>query len=272
MSMREELREELSALAAIFEGCVSHSSTAEGVTVVVELPAPPLRLLFLCPADYPSVAPVVSCPQLRSRASELAALVDELAGSELLFQAVSLALSLVQDAQCGAEEEEEEDDAEALARELAGYELGVRGEDSVPLPLHPRVQHGPATVERKSVFQAHLARVECMADVLAFRAAIVGDKKFGRATHNVFAYRFESHSAGGSVLHHDCDDDGEKAAGARLAELLRMLGACGVAVIVSRWFGGTLLGADRFRCIGRSARALLEAHGLAPRGEPRKHR
>lgn len=35
------------------------------------------------------------------------------------------------------------------------------------------------------------------------------------------------------------------------------MGLDGVAVIVSRWFGGTLLGPDRFKFICNSARQLL---------------
>jgi putative IMPACT (imprinted ancient) family translation regulator len=40
------------------------------------------------------------------------------------------------------------------------------------------------------------------------------------------------------------------------------MGADGVAVIVSRWFGGTLLGPDRFKFISNAARRLLEAQGV----------
>jgi len=39
--------------------------------------------------------------------------------------------------------------------------------------------------------------------------------------------------------------------------MLRLMGLDGVAVIVSRWFGGTLLGPDRFKFICNSARQLL---------------
>lgn len=60
------------------------------------------------------------------------------------------------------------------------------------------------------------------------------------ATHNIFAYRFTCPKTG--VAHHDCDDDGETAAGGRLAELLRLMPADGVAVVVTRHFGGILLG------------------------------
>ena len=67
--------------------------------------------------------------------------------------------------------------------------------------------------------------------------------QISKATHNIFAYRFTDAVSG--VCYHDCDDDGETAAGSRLAEILRLMGASGVAVIVSRWFGGTLLGTSR---------------------------
>ena len=64
------------------------------------------------------------------------------------------------------------------------------------------------------------------------------------------------------VVHHDFDDDGETAAGGRVAEMVRLMGVSDVAIIVTRWFGGILLGADRFKHINNVARTLLENHGL----------
>ena len=40
--------------------------------------------------------------------------------------------------------------------------------------------------------------------------------------------------------------------------MMRLMGAQNVAVIVSRWFGGILLGPDRFKYICNAARNLLE--------------
>lgn len=54
-----------------------------------------------------------------------------------------------------------------------------------------------------------------------------------------------------------CDDDGEAAAGGRLAHLLTLLGAENVLVVVTRWFGGVLLGPERFKHINRAARDAL---------------
>lgn len=62
-------------------------------------------------------------------------------------------------------------------------------------------------------------------------------------------------------LFQDCDDDGESAAGGRLLHLLQILDARNVAVVVSRWYGGVLLGPARFTHINNAARNLLEASG-----------
>ena len=42
-----------------------------------------------------------------------------------------------------------------------------------------------------------------------------------------------------------CDDDGETHAGGRMLHLLEILDATNVIVIVTRWYGGILLGPDR---------------------------
>lgn len=47
----------------------------------------------------------------------------------------------------------------------------------------------------------------------------------------------------------------------------RLMDANNIIVVVSRWFGGILLGADRFKFICNSARFLLEAHGYGTKGK-----
>jgi putative IMPACT (imprinted ancient) family translation regulator len=108
-----------------------------------------------------------------------------------------------------------------------------------------------------------------MAEVNDFRSAVLSDKRVARATHNIFAYRFTDVVG---LVHHDCDDDGETAAGSRLAETLRLMGVNNVAVIVTRWFGGVLLGPDRFKYICNSARNLLESNGIPDSLKVSKHK
>jgi putative IMPACT (imprinted ancient) family translation regulator len=59
-------------------------------------------------------------------------------------------------------------------------------------------------------------------------------------------------------LKHDNDDDGEDAAGGRLAMLLDVRDEDGVLVVVSRWYGGIHLGPRRFAVIANVARELLD--------------
>jgi hypothetical protein len=127
------------------------------------------------------------------------------------------------------------------------------------------VRHGPVRTEQKSSFQSHFSIVHSMEDVHLFRDIVCDDKKVSRATHNIFAYRFTCPSSG--VVYHDHDDDGETAAGSRLAEMIRLMRVDNVAVIVSRWFGGVLLGPDRFKLICNSARDVLEEHGYGHRSK-----
>jgi putative IMPACT (imprinted ancient) family translation regulator len=63
-----------------------------------------------------------------------------------------------------------------------------------------------------------------------------------------------------SILKHDNDDDGEDAAGGRLAQLLQMRNENGILIVVSRWFGGILLGSKRFGIITNVAREGLVKH------------
>jgi hypothetical protein len=90
--------------------------------------------------------------------------------------------------------------------------------------------------------------------------------KCANATHNIFAFRFTHPETG--IVHHDCDDDGECAAGTRMAEMMRLMGVSGVAVVVTRWYGGVKLGPDRFKCISNAARQLLEQEGFVQQGAP----
>ncbi len=56
---------------------------------------------------------------------------------------------------------------------------------------------------------------------------------------------------------HDNDDDGEDAAGSKLAYLLDMRKDGDVLVAVSRWYGGIHLGPKRFAQIFNVVRVLL---------------
>lgn len=129
----------------------------------------------------------------------------------------------------------------------------------------PEIFHGEPLVDRKSIFQAHLAVVHSPAEAELVLRALKRDRKIARATHNIVAYRIVHPATGG--LSQDNDDDGETAAGGRLAHLLSVMEVENLVVIVSRWYGGVHLGSDRFKHINNVARLLIEESGLTKRGE-----
>jgi hypothetical protein len=118
---------------------------------------------------------------------------------------------------------------------------------------------GEPLVDRNSTFIAHLCYVSSEHEVKeALYQLISSSTKIQRASHNMYAWRLtEELPDGTSVKKHDNDDDGEDAAGSRMAQLLHMRGDDGVLVVVSRWFGGVHLGPKRFAHITNVARDLL---------------
>ncbi|KAG2175919.1 hypothetical protein INT44_000397 [Umbelopsis vinacea] len=122
----------------------------------------------------------------------------------------------------------------------------------------PEIKSGESLIDRKSVFVGHVATVNSVEQVQAVRRKLLQNKKIAKATHNILAYRIELDSG---VIAQDHDEDGETAAGGRLLHLLQILEVTNVVVIVSRWYGGIHLHADRFKDINNSARQVLEANG-----------
>lgn len=119
--------------------------------------------------------------------------------------------------------------------------------------------HGEPIIDRRSTFQAHLSPVDCLEQMKKAVNKLMENKKISEATHNIRAYRIQGDQP--HTFIQDCDDDGETHAGSRLLHLLEILEAKNVLIVVSRWFGGTKLGADRFKHINNAARDLLDKCG-----------
>jgi hypothetical protein len=121
---------------------------------------------------------------------------------------------------------------------------------------------GEPLLDRKSAFQAHICAVHSEKEAReALHQLITSSSKIQRATHNMSAWRVvETFPDGRTIVKHDNDDDGEDAAGSKLAYLLDMRKDENVLVVVSRWYGGVQLGPKRFAHIVNVARELLVAN------------
>jgi len=116
-------------------------------------------------------------------------------------------------------------------------------------------------VDRKSIFVGRSIEVHSRAEA---NAALLwlkrNNKKVARATHNIVAWRLVENG----VLMQDNDDDGEDAAGGRLAHLLDIMDIKNVMLVVSRWYGGIQLHGDRFKHISNAGREALQNGGFLP--------
>ena len=110
-------------------------------------------------------------------------------------------------------------------------------------------------IEKKSRFIADTAPVETEAEAAAFLEGI--RKKYWDCRHHCSAYVI-----GDKAELTRCSDDGEPAgtAGRPILDMLLGSGIRNVCVVVSRYFGGTLLGTGGLvRAYSQAARAGLEA-------------
>jgi uncharacterized YigZ family protein len=114
------------------------------------------------------------------------------------------------------------------------------------------------TEEKKSKFIATVRPVVSEGEAHDFIAGIKA--KHWKASHNVYAY----YIYGDSMLQ-KFSDDGEPpgTAGLPVLEAVKRLGVQDVAVVVTRYFGGTLLGAAGLvRAYGKAAATGIEAAGI----------
>lgn len=112
--------------------------------------------------------------------------------------------------------------------------------------------------ERKSIFIGHATPVRDEDEARAFIE--VKRKEYYDATHNVYAYLLND---GATARYYD-DGEPQGTAGMPVLNILKMSGACDLCVVVTRYFGGILLGAGGLvRAYAASAKIAVEAAGMA---------
>jgi len=280
--------EEVEALSSIYgdEWCViDEASRIFCIKISTDLEKPKLTacLQIILPLDYPSAAPPIyqinaswlRGPERVKLSNSLEDLYVDHAGESILYLWVEkIREFLVERSQSTeavvqsqmvnmtAEEEGDDDDEDIpdfrmLKRntEYTHLFMDHTGDDEVP-----PIKHGETITDRRSTFQPHLAPVVTPRQVKVVLDKLYENKKIASATHNIYAYRI--HCEDKQSFIQDCEDDGETAAGGRLLHLLQILDVRNVMVVVSRWYGGILLGPDRFKHINNCARNILVQEGF----------
>jgi len=112
--------------------------------------------------------------------------------------------------------------------------------------------------ERKSVFIGHAKPVTSEEEARAFIDSI--RHQYADATHNVYAYLLN----GGAVARYSDDGEPHGTSGVPTLNVLKMSGAMDLVVVVTRYFGGILLGAGGLvRAYSAAAKLAVDAAGLA---------
>ena len=112
-------------------------------------------------------------------------------------------------------------------------------------------------VIKKSRFIGHIAPVQSPEEAMAFIANIKTQR--WDASHNVWAYSLRE----GQLRRYSDDGEPQGTAGLPVLETLQKQGLVDCAVVVTRYFGGTLLGTGGLtRAYGQCASAAIEAAGI----------
>ena len=112
--------------------------------------------------------------------------------------------------------------------------------------------------ERKSVFIGHAAPVSSEEEARAFLES--RRKEYYDATHNVYAYLLN----GGALARFSDDGEPQGTAGQPVFHMVKLSGATDLCVVVTRYFGGILLGEGGLvRAYSAAAKLALDAAGLA---------
>lgn len=109
-----------------------------------------------------------------------------------------------------------------------------------------------AVSDRGSRYAVSGGAVHTRADIDTFLKVLKSNKKFAKATHNSWAALL---ATDGPLR----NDDGEAGAAAAILRMLEREGLTDHIIVVTRWYGGTQLGGDRFRHITTCTRAYLDA-------------
>lgn len=111
-----------------------------------------------------------------------------------------------------------------------------------------------AFVERKSRFIGHIAPVQAEEEAVAFINAI--REQHREATHNVYAYILRQNQ----LMRFSDDGEPQGTAGKPALEVILREGLVDVAVVVTRYFGGVLLGAGGLvRAYTQGAKLAVDA-------------
>ena len=112
-------------------------------------------------------------------------------------------------------------------------------------------------IEKKSKFYSHVKPVDSEAEAIEYLNEM--RSRYSDATHNVYAYVIDENN----IFRYSDDGEPGGTAGMPVLDAIRKSGIVDVIVVVTRYFGGTLLGTGGLvHAYGASAKKGLEESGI----------
>lgn len=260
----EEIENEIALACGIYEDAITRDPS-DPFTLTFQLPFELVVSISFPRRGYPGKQglhfTVINGPNavLTSRFQQwiTKSLQDDLAQQEEEGNVLLFALPLMMSSAVEFEQQVKEERSEALQKKADEKQRHAKMVESVleEEAQMPFFQSQPI-VDRKSKFIAHLAPVQSLEDVRKAVQYLRHQKEISIAHHPaIWAYRFRDPTT--ERLCADMDDDGETGASSRIMFLMEQLQVEGWVVVVTRWFGGILLGPDRFKHIMAVARDVI---------------
>jgi len=122
------------------------------------------------------------------------------------------------------------------------------------------VQIIPFVVDRRSKYAVSSFMVVSEADFKEKMKSFLKDKKIRQADHNIVAYRIKTTDGRIDEYKNDgySSPSKETGAGVMMLEIMRQKKAENICIVVTRWYGGVHLGADRFKHVRDATIEILK--------------
>jgi hypothetical protein len=260
-SISQECIDEITAVCSIYYDIAKKESEK---TILCSF-SRNIEIRFSLGKDYPEKSspyievcgPTVSGEIKKSIRQKLEKIFDEKLVDCVLYESISTIKEFI-DSLVFEEKKKVED------LKIEDLSISKNEEEEKVMVECPEIHFTDTLCDRKSVFQAHIAKINSKEEAMAVLQTLMSNTKIARATHRIYAYRTSVPTKNGQNLElNDCEDDGEVGAGIKLQHLLQIMKVDNVMVVVTRWYGGIHLGPDRFKHILNLARKAITDNGFS---------
>jgi len=112
-----------------------------------------------------------------------------------------------------------------------------------------------SVTSKQSTFVARSIAVSSPSEArAALQKLMASNKEIREASHNITAWRVQG--AHGGIIE-EFNDDGETGGGRHILQVMQSSDVVGMLLVVTRWYGGIMLGPDRWRIMSQVSRDAL---------------